>query len=452
MSTKKYSPGDTASPRAPAPCGPDVPAPTNLEYVGSVLKDRYYISRELGRGNIGVVYLANDRQLHSKPVVIKVLLDYCSQNQWFRKKFSQEIEALSRVDHPGVVNVTDSGVTPAGKSFLVMQLIRGENLRAMIRHEGMDFGLVAAIIRQAGQALTAAHAEGIIHCDLKPENIMLQDLGEGEYQVKIVDFGVAKVKNSQVADLSPGTSVAGSAYYMAPEQYEGRPSQESDIFALGVMAYEMLTGRRPFNPPTQYRILETIRAGVRINPQDLRPAIPDQAQELILKALSYDPACRPQRARDFGEMLAEALTGSLGASASADPGAEPDVEMAHVLFVDLMDCPRVPTEQQTSILRRVQRIVNSTDAFKKARSAGQLISRSTVDGIALIFFSVPKGPAECALEIARAIKSEPDIKVRMAVNTGPVYRVKDLNEIGAATGAGINTAQQIVQCGDDGHI
>src|SRR5262249_47036713 len=296
MSTKKYNAGDTASTRPPGPCGPQEVAPFKLEYTGAVFKDRYYISKELGRGNIGVVYLAADQQLHSKPVVIKVLLDTCSQNQWFRKKFSQEIEALSRVDHPGVVNVMDSGVTPDGKSFLVMQLVRGENLRAMIKHEGMDFGLVAAIVRQAGQALTAAHNEGIIHCDLKPENIMLQDLGEGEYQVKIVDFGVAKVKNSQVADLSPGTSVAGSAYYMAPEQYEGRPSQESDIVALGVIAYEMMTGRRPFNPPTQYRILETIKAGVRIYPQDLRPGIPDKAQELILKALSYDPALRPQRA------------------------------------------------------------------------------------------------------------------------------------------------------------
>src|SRR5262249_11507729 len=173
MSTKKYDTRDTSPAGSPAPCGPDVAAPTNLEYIGRVFKDRYYISKELGRGNIGVVYLAQDRQLHSKPVVVKVLLDSCSQNQWVRKKFSQEIEALSRVDHPGVVNVMDSGVTPDGRSFLVMQLVKGENLRTMIKHHGMDLELVATIIRQAGQALTAAHAEGIIHCDLKPENIMM---------------------------------------------------------------------------------------------------------------------------------------------------------------------------------------------------------------------------------------------------------------------------------------
>jgi serine/threonine protein kinase len=442
----------TTAPGRPEPCCPEVAIPTNLEYIGKLFKDRYYISKELGRGNIGVVYLAQDHQLHSKPVVIKVLLDACSQNQWFRKKFSQEIEALSRVDHPGVVNVTDSGVTPDGKSFLVMQLIKGQNLRAMIRHDGMDLELVAIVLRQAGQALTAAHEQGIIHCDLKPENIMLQDLGEGQYQVKIVDFGVAKVQNSQVVDGSPGTSVAGSAFYMAPEQYEGRPCQASDIFALGVIAYEMLTGRRPFNPATQYRIIETIRAGIRVNPQDLRPAIPDQAQELILKALSFDPACRPQRAREFGEMLAQALTSDLDDRTSSPGCAEPGVELAHVLCIQLIGFSALPTERQSSILKQFQQIINTTDWFRKAKGANQLVTRSTGDGMALVFFGAPRAPAECALEIARSAKQHPEIALRMGLNSGPVYRVRDLNQAGDATGAGITTAQQVLDCGDPGHI
>ena len=345
----------------------------------------------------------------------------------------------------------DSGVTADGQSFLVMQLIRGQNLRAMITNHGMELDLVATIVRQTGQALTAAHTEGIIHCDLKPENIMLQDLGEGDYQVKIVDFGVAKVQNSQVADANPGTSVAGSAFYMAPEQYEGRPCQASDIFALGVIAYEMLTGRRPFNPPTQYRIIETIRAGVRINPQDLRPAIGERAQELILNALSFEPGCRPQRARDFGESLAEALTTDLEPSTTPEPCGEPDVEIGHVLAIGLAD-PGLPAEQQALILKRVQRIVNGSEMFKKARAANRLISRSTGDGMALVFFGAPKAPAECALEIARAIKPDPEIKLRMGINSGPVYRVKDLNQAGDATGAGISIAQQVMDCGDAGHI
>src|SRR5262249_48228329 len=153
---------------------------------------------------------------------------------------------------PGIVGPVDLGETPDGKAFIAMQYIKGENLRSKIERLGMDFDEVAKIVRQAGQALSAAHDEGIIHCDLKPENIMLQDLGQGEFQTKLVDFGIAKVQNSQVASMSTGTSVAGTPYYMSPEQIQGRPGPETDVFALGVIAYEMLTGRRPFNPATAY--------------------------------------------------------------------------------------------------------------------------------------------------------------------------------------------------------
>src|SRR5262249_34118462 len=203
----------------------------------------------------------------------------------------------------------------------------------------------------------------------------------------------------------------------------------------------------PFNPATQHQI----RAGVRIAPQDLRPAIPDRAQELILKALSFDPASRPQRARDFGEMLAEELSGSLSPSANIETGSERGVELAHVLFIDLM-CSRLPTKQQTSILSRAQQIVNTTESLKRAKAANRLISRPTGDAITLVFFGGPNAPAECALEIARAVKTEPAIKLRMGINSGPVSRVPDLNQAGAATGAGINIAQQLADRGDPGHI
>lgn len=421
-------------------------------YAGMVFKDRYLLEQRFGAGGIGEVYLALDRQLHSKPVVIKVLLEESGKDEWFKKKFRQEIEALARIDHPGVVGVLDAGDTPDAKPFLVMQYVKGHTLRSMIKYEGMSFDQVAMIIRQAAHALSAAHDQGVLHCDLKPENIMLQDLGEEEYQVKIVDFGIAKIKNSQVTAGSSDTRVAGTAFYMAPEQIEGRPSPASDIFALSVIAYEMLTGRRPFNPPTPYHMIETVRAGVRLKPCDLRPDLPAQAQEIILKALSFDEGKRYARARDFGELLAQSLTTDLELPKHAQSVEGEDLEMAHVLFMDIVGYSKLPTDEQTQVVKQLQQIVSSTDSYQRAKTAKNLISRSTGDGMALVFFSGPKAPVECAIEMSRALRQHPHIKLRMGVNSGPVYRVNDMNETVDVAGAGINMAQRVMDCGDDGHI
>ena len=422
------------------------------EYINTLFKDRYFIEKELGRGGIGVVYLARDRQLHSKPIVIKVLLEESCQDDWFKKKFRQEVEALARIDHPGIVGVLDSGATPDGKPFLAMQFIKGKDLRSMISNEGLDFQFVAQVIRQMGQALSAAHEEGVLHCDLKPENIMLQDLGEGDYQVKIVDFGIAKVQDSKVSASQGGTKVAGTLPYMAPEQIQGRPSAASDIFALGVIAYEMLTGRLPFNPPSMYQVMATLEAGVRIKPQDLRPNLAIEAQEIILKALSFNARDRYSRARDFGELLAQALTTDLEAPSSERASESTDIEMAHVLFMDIVSYSKLPSDQQTKIYKQLQQVVTGTEAFQKAKAARQIISRSTGDGMALVFFSGPKAAAECAMEISRSLRSLPEIKLRMGINSGPVYRVKDMNETVDVAGAGINMAQRVMDSGDAGHI
>lgn len=279
-------------------------------YEGTVLDGRYLIESELGRGGIGVVYLARDQQLMGKPVVIKILLEQVFETDsdgWVKKKFRQEVEALARIDHPGVVGVLQTGEMLDGRPYLVMQYIEGKNLRSVMKPEGMNLAHVAHIIRQIGQALTSAHDRGIYHRDLKPENIMLQALGEGEDHVKLIDFGVATVKDSQVAANRATTIVAGTVGYMAPEQLIGKPSAASDIYALGVIAYEMVTGRRPFNPDSPYQLLGLQHEGVRVKPADLRPSLPEQAQAVILKALSFEQEDRQARARDLGDELSRAL-------------------------------------------------------------------------------------------------------------------------------------------------
>lgn len=291
---------------------------------GIKLKERYLIERELGRGGIGVVYLARDERLHSMPVVIKFLLEDSDQNSWLQKKFFQEAEALSRLNHPGIVRVIDRDQAEDGKPFFVMEFVNGEALRSVMRAEGMDFEHAAHLLRQIGQALDAAHREGICHRDLKPENIMVQVLSNGDEQIKLIDFGIAKLKNSQTGATTEVPIVAGSLNYIAPEQLLSQSvSAATDIYALGIIAYEMVTGRRPFQPdaPNTVAALQQL-IGMQQNedvipPGRLRPSLAEPAQQLILKALAFDAARRPQDARVFAEALAAALTGAQPAARSS---------------------------------------------------------------------------------------------------------------------------------------
>ena len=275
--------------------------------IGLTLNGRYLIEKELGRGAIGAAYLARDKQLMSKPVVVKVLLKESDQNPWFRKKFRQELEALARIDHPGVIGALDAGVMPDGTHYLVMQYVEGTSLRSVIEVDGMHLDRVADIAKQIGQALSAAHEKGVNHRDLKPENIMLQTVSDHEEYVKLIDFGIAAIRDSLISGKQT-TKVAGTIAYMAPEQLMGLPSAASDIYALGVIAYEMVTGRRPFNPVSPYQLYEMQRAGVKVKPADLRPSLSKIAQDVILRALAFEPSKRHSRPRDFGEDMARALT------------------------------------------------------------------------------------------------------------------------------------------------
>lgn len=279
--------------------------------VGLRIDERYLIEKELGHGGVGAVYLARDLKLHQKPVVVKVLLEKSTRDQWTVQKFLQEKEALARVDHPGVVGILDTGELPTGKPYLVMQFVGGISLRSALKDtpEGMDLERVASIVRQVGSALSAVHDKGIFHRDLKPENIMLQTLGRGAEQVKIVDFGIAKIKESVIAPSTvTGSATAGTLVYMSPEQLYGiKVTAASDIYSFGIIAYELVTGRRPFNPESIAHLSDLQRQGIRVKPGDLRSRLPAEAERMILKALSYESADRYKNAQEFGDALASAL-------------------------------------------------------------------------------------------------------------------------------------------------
>jgi serine/threonine-protein kinase len=294
---------------------PPGPAP------GGRLKGRYKIERELGRGGVGVVFLARDERLHGMPVVIKFLLEDAGRNRWLIGKFSQEAEALTRINHPGVVRVIDRDLSDDGRPFFVMEFIKGRPLRDVMGRGPMNLDYIAHLARQAGSALHAAHQQGVFHRDLKPENIMLEQLSGGDEQVKLIDFGIAKVVNPQAGNETEVAVVAGSRQYIAPEQLLSQTaSPATDVYALAIIVYEMVTGRLPFNPegPTHFLVMQELmrlqRSESFVEPRALRPDLPEAAQILLLNALSFDPGRRPQNARIFTEDLAQALIGKISAT------------------------------------------------------------------------------------------------------------------------------------------
>lgn len=454
--------------------------PSHPDMAGRIVGGRYLIERELGRGGIGTVYLARDKpDLMSRPVVVKVLHEQSLKSEWVVRKFRQEVESLTRLDDPGIVGIIDAGSLPDGAPYLVMHFVEGVSLRKEIRPSGMGFERAADIVRQIGRTLTTAHEKGIIHRDLKPENVMLRPMTDGGVQVKVIDFGIAKVKNSLAGPSTiTGAGVAGTIGYMSPEQLGAQKiTPASDVYALGVLAYEMLTGIRPFNPETAFQLLEMQRGGVRVGPKDLRPAVPEAAQRAIFRALSYEPQDRYQQTREFGEALAHALSeaadadeaSTLSFCGDAPPppnGERPrsssgvhggarggqSMELAHVLFTDIVAYSKLPIDHQTEVLRGLQEVVRSTTAFTRAQEKGQLICIPTGDGMALVFFDDPEAPARCALEISKALKAHPQIQLRMGIHCGPVNQVLDVNESVNVAGAGINMAQRVMDCGDAGHI
>lgn len=273
--------------------------------------ERYKILRELSeQGNVGVVYLAQDLRLDSRPVVVKVLKEGVRQNPYWRRKIQDEIKALARFQNPHIVGILDQGQLPGGTPFFVMPFVEGVSLRSVMNGTPMKFTRVAAIIRQAGRALSYAHERAVFHRDLKPENILLRT-AEDEDFVILIDFGIATVKELRPTTRGTTTAIVGTPLYMAPEQLKGEPSPASDIYALGVISYEMLTGQRPFEPPKNDQwmshLLQMQEAGVGVMPNELRPGLPEAAQASILKALSFDPRDRHPRARDFGDELAAIL-------------------------------------------------------------------------------------------------------------------------------------------------
>lgn len=271
---------------------PVVPLGEADNLVGRIIDGRYEIESELPHGAMGKVYLARHLELPGKFVVIKVLLRAPTNDR--------ELQALIRLRHSGVVTVFGAGQVD-GNTYIAMEYIDGPTLRSEIQNTTMELRRAAALIKQIGAAVGHVHDKGILHRDLKPENILLQLLTDGTEEVKIVDFGIAKIKDSVSATGVTNTVPIGTLPYMSPEQLGGeRITAASDIYSMAVIACEMITGDRPG------RYVQ-MQGRWQLKSVDLPSGLSGNARKVIGKALRFDPKKRYQSAKQFGDDLAEAL-------------------------------------------------------------------------------------------------------------------------------------------------
>jgi serine/threonine-protein kinase len=262
---------------------------------------RFVVRAELGRGGMGVVYAADDTTL-GREVALKVLA--IEDDPEPRKRFLREARSAAVLGDPGIATVYDVG-EDAGRVFIAMELVRGRTLRALLDARPSDARALPIadalrIAREAARALGVAHARGVVHRDLKPENVMIADGGH----VKILDFGLAKRTEPTLTTTDGGTAttedgrILGTPSYMSPEQTKGRPvDARGDVFSLGVMLYEMVTGKRPFDRPTLVEIFVAIDRDEPEPPARLNPRVPAALARVIQQCLRKSPADRYADAR-----------------------------------------------------------------------------------------------------------------------------------------------------------
>lgn len=289
------------------------PPSGNVDWlIGQTIAGRYVIEEKIGEGAFGAVYRARDghSKMFARQLVIKFLKEKGLDNKRVVGKFRQEAEALARLDnHPGIVGLLDAGEFH-NIPYIVLQYVNGVTLRKRIKPGGIELEEIAEIVRQTASALAEAHSQEILHRDLKPENIMLRNLGSGETSVAVIDFGVAKVYNSHLSLSSDTGAMTGTYPYMSPEQLRGHNktmTPASEVYSLGVIVYEMLTGIRPFHARDVLGLREAQEAGLKVKPQALRPDLPSAAERVLLRAFAFNPAERYQNIKTFGDELARTL-------------------------------------------------------------------------------------------------------------------------------------------------
>lgn len=266
------------------------------------LGNRYRLIHQVGKGGMALVYEAYDQMLE-RPVAIKLLRQDFSEIQGFRDRFKQEAKSAANLTHPNIVTVHDFGIDPHG-IFIVMEYMVGKDLKYRIREKGFysaSDGIPLMI--QACNALGYAHRAGIIHCDVKPQNMIVSD----DHRLKITDFGIARALSSINDDNKPDV-IWGSPQYLSPEQaLSEQPTPASDVYSMGVVMYEMFTGRLPFNAKSTDELIQLHQTQPPVPLRQINPDCPLELEQIIMKVLSKEPSARYRSADQLGSILATIL-------------------------------------------------------------------------------------------------------------------------------------------------
>jgi serine/threonine-protein kinase len=318
--------------------------------VGTILQDSFKLTRLIGQGGMGTVYEGTQLRLN-KRVAIKLLSRHLATNEEALARFRREAEVTSQLGHPHIVQVFDFGTAPTGEPYLVMEHLDGEDLDQRIRRLGrLRLEDTVNIVKQISSALSATHARGIVHRDLKPANVFLLEAeGESDF-VKILDFGISKVRAASVR-ITAESVVMGTPNYMSPEQATGQidnVDHKTDQWSLACIAYEMLSGRGPFVGETiQALLYQVVHQDPRVL-KDLVSGLPDGVEDVLRQALSKQSADRFPTVNAFSRALLAASTGAAPGAIAAMAESGPALSSASSAPTELAAPPRVTTLSQSA--------------------------------------------------------------------------------------------------------
>jgi serine/threonine-protein kinase len=337
--------------------------PPDDPLIGATVGDRYRLVEEIGAGGMATVYRGEHLLLH-RPVAVKVLHAALSTDESMAARFEGEAIAAARLDHPNLVSITDFGRTPDGRMFLVMEYLEGTPLSEIIVEESfLPWQRAVELVRQTLRGLAHAHDMGVVHRDLKPSNVMVIAHPGGREVAKIIDFGIAKIIGGSLVPGAPRVEtqagiVFGTADFLAPERLVGKGDSDprSDLYAVGVILYEALTGERPFHDDDPYRTVQRALAEEPRAPSAVRAGVPPALDAVVMRALAKTPEGRFQTAREMltalDPMAARRLSsGALLAPAAGSLPLPDDAASASPLAIyEPPPPPRAPTRRRALFL------------------------------------------------------------------------------------------------------